>query len=55
MNYPFNTILLYQSMMKLQKKGVFTENNLLAFLPHFWYNGGYEEYYDTVYQKKRKR
>jgi hypothetical protein len=55
MPYPIRTIELYQRMMAAQKRGTFTEHNLLDFMPHFWYNGSYDEYYDTAYSPRRKK
>lgn len=52
MPYPIRTIELYQRMMAAQKKGTFTEHSLLDFMPWFWYNGSYDEYYDTAYIAK---
>lgn len=53
--YPANTIILYNAMMELQKKGTFTEHNLLDFLPFFWYNGSNDEYYGSVYVKRWRK
>lgn len=55
MVYPANTISLYMAMMKLQKDGTFTEHSLLDFLPFFWYNGSYDEYYGSVYVRRWRR
>lgn len=52
MVYPANTISLYMAMIELQKKGTFTEHNLLDFMPFFWYNGSYDEYYGSVYYRR---
>ena len=54
MPYPIRTIEMYMLMMKLQKEGRFSEHNLLAFIPYFWYNGSYDEYYDTAYRRRMK-
>lgn len=53
MSYPSNMISMYNTMIELQKKGLFTEHSLLDFMPFFWYNGGYDEYYGSVYVRKR--
>lgn len=55
MPYPIRTIELYQRMMAAQKNGTFSEHSLLDFMPFFWYNGSYDEYYDTAYSPRRKK
>lgn len=47
--------LLYRTMMECQKKGTFTEHNLLDFLPHFWYTGEVGENYSPWYFRKKAR
>jgi|LakMenEpi03Aug12_release.lakeMendotaPanAssembly.Ray.scaffolds.fasta_scaffold689683_3 hypothetical protein len=55
MNGHSNMNLLYRCMMAGMKDGSFNENNLLAFMPFFWYNGDYDEYYHNYYVSKRAR
>ena len=56
MSFPVRTIELYIRMMAAQRRGTFTEHNLLDFLPHFWYNGDTSnEYYTEYYISKRSR
>lgn len=47
--------LLYRIMMECQNRGTFTEQNLLDFAPHFWYNGTIGENYSPWYVRKRAR
>lgn len=39
MVYPANMISLYMAMIELQKKGTFTEHNLLDIAKFWWYDG----------------
>lgn len=55
MSYPASIIQLYKCMMECQKKGTFTEHNLLDFVPLFWYNGDYSENYGIGYISKSSR
>lgn len=47
--------LLYRVMMNAQRKGTFTEYNLLDFMVHFWYDGSVGENYSPWYVRKRAR
>lgn len=55
MSYPASVIQLYKCMMECQKRGTFTEHNLLDFVPLFWYNGDYSETYGIGYVSKSSR
>lgn len=52
---PYGIFLLYKIMMECQRKGTFTEHNLLDFAHHFWYTGDYGEYHGDAYIRRSAR